>query len=198
MAEIKEGYDRVTAILDFFHEPGLVDWMLKVGKTEAKAQSKLATNCGTLVDKWVKAFVKGEKLPKLTSKESENAVEGFKMFYEDYNKPVLMVAERLYDEDRKLTGEPDLYMNGMILDIKCSRQIRPKYWLQTAQYRRMFYKDSGKTAILRLDKNLADYQLEINEDCSLEQSIFDGLLSAYRYYTFNDKDIEECQQNTSF
>src|SRR3990167_10637818 len=111
---------RVTDVLEFFSEPGLVDWKLSAGKAEAKRIGKQAMNVGSNVDEYVKAFINKEKLPKLKTKEAESCVAGFNRWYEDYGKPNLIVGQRIFDIENDLTGEPDIYWNETVIDIKCA------------------------------------------------------------------------------
>jgi len=181
---------RVTQVLDYFAEPGLIDWKVRVGAREAKKASIKAMGIGSNVDEWVKADVVGAKLPKLKTIEAKNCVDAYKRWKEDY-KPELVVAVRLYDHKLGLTGEPDLYWGDLVIDIKCSREIQQKYWLQMAMYQYM--KGGKRTAVLRLDKNLAEYEYVERDECWCEQQVFLGMLGAYKY--FNPPMEEEREAN---
>jgi hypothetical protein len=174
-----EGYTRVTEILDYFAEPGLVKWMVEKG-IDAKKIGKQAMKVGSEVDSAVKEFVFSGVYGKVKTVEATSCLDGFKRWYDDY-KPALIVGERLFDDLHHLTGEPDIYWGGIIIDVKCAREIRPKYHLQTAAYSMM---DGRKqTAILRLHKQLADYEfVQRNmEEVKSDTIAFMGLLTAYNH-----------------
>ena len=175
-----EGFIRISTILDYFTERQLVEWMIKHGK-DSKRMSKQATKVGTEVDQAIKQFVAFGTYGKVKTVEANSCLEGFKRWYEDYN-PVLTIGKRLFSDDLKLTGEPDLYWNSRILDIKCASAIRPKYHLQTAAYAMMDGKDA--TGILRLHKQLEDYEYIERNDVEVDddKETFLYMLRVFRYF----------------
>lgn len=179
-AEILPGYIRVTDVLGYFTEPGLVDWMIKKG-ADHKKLAKQAMKVGTEVDNAIKLFVSTGSYGKVKTVEAGSCLEGFKRWYEDY-KPNLTVGERLYDDHLKITGEPDLYMGDAIIDIKCASSVRPKYHLQTAAYCKMAQKP--RTAILRLHKHLDDYEFveRTVDEVESDYDCFYSLLEVYKYF----------------
>jgi hypothetical protein len=180
--ELYEGYDRVSAILDTYQAPDLIDWKIRTGKKEARRISTIATRIGSNVDEYIKAEILGAKLPKLKSTEAENCVKAWKKWKEDYGIKVkdLAVGKRLFDEEIRICGEPDILMNDEVLDIKCSSAIRQNYWIQTQVYADML--GFRSRSILRLDKNLGCYSYEKKEICDEDREVFKALTIVYRYF----------------
>ena len=154
-----EGFVRVSTVLDYFAEPGLVDWMVKKG-ADAKKLAKHAMKIGTAVDQAIKEFVLTGVYGKLKTIEAISGLDGFKRWHDDY-KPSLSVGKRLFSDSHHLTGEPDLYWGDRIIDIKVAREIRGKYHLQTGAYALMDSKNA--TGILRLHKQLGDYEYVVRD-----------------------------------
>ena len=181
-SETFEGYIRVTEVLSYFAEPGLVDWMIKKGPG-AKKIGKQAIKVGTEVDEAVKLFVATGKYGKVKTIEATSCLDGFKRWYDDY-KPVLTVGERLFSEELKLTGEPDIYWYDEVIDIKCASSIRPKYYFQVAAYKIM-NPAIVFTSILRLHKHLEDYEYKKRNELEVAKDGqgFIGLLIAYNQLT---------------
>lgn len=181
-----DNYLRVTEVLDYFPEPGLLEWKLRVGTKEAKRISTLAMKLGTEVDTYIKADICGLKLPKLKSDEAKNCVKAWNKWKDDYLPMDMRVATRLFNDTLMVTGEPDFYLGNRVIDIKCASEIRPKYWLQTAMYKWLEQDfDAPRTGILRLDKNLAEYEYVTEDDRQViftQQNVMEGLIRAYRYF----------------
>jgi len=182
--ETYEGYERVSAILDVYQDPELIDWKIRVGKKESKRISKVATDIGTNVDEYIKAEIQGLKLPKLKTQEAENCVRAWRKWVEDYriNFNALQCGERLFNEETKVCGEPDILLvpSKEVLDIKCSSSIRQSYWLQTNWYAQQLGYEGR--SILRLDKNLGIYEYEARPVSDEESMIFKCLTVIYRYF----------------
>lgn len=186
-----EGYDRVSSILDVYQAPDLIDWKIRTGKKEARRISTIATKIGTNVDEYIKAEILGEKLPKLKSVEAENCVTAWKKWVEDYGIKVssLRVGTRIFDEENKVCGEPDILMPDEVLDIKCSSAIRPNYWIQTNWYAE--HLNFGYRSVLKLDKNLSTYEYERREVSQADTDVFNALTVVYRYFKQFAKGEEE-------
>jgi hypothetical protein len=182
--ETYEGYTRVSAILDTYQPPQLIDWKIKTGKREAKRISTIATKIGTNVDAWIRADISGTKYPKLNSVEAENCVRAWQKFKEDYKIDLkqLKVGERLFNIKTGVCGEPDIiwYSADTVFDIKCSSAIRPIYWLQTEWYARELR--CSKKAILRPDKNLGVYEYEVRNISDVDMEAFNALAVVHRYF----------------
>ena len=194
-SETYDGFDRVSAILDVYQDPGLVDWKIRVGKKESKRVSKVATDIGENVDSYIKAEIQGLKLPKLKTQEAENCVRAWEKWKEDYQFVLASfeIGERLFCEETKVTGEPDILIPSWkeVVDIKCSSSIRPTYWIQTEWYASQL--KYGSRAILRLDKNLGVYEYEKRDRSEEDSMIFKCLTVIYRYF----KPVKEVEDEPS-
>lgn len=182
--ELYEGFDRVSAILDTYKAPQLVEWYIKVGKKEARRISTIATKIGSNADAWIRSDISGNKYPKLNSPEAENCIKAYQKWKCDYNIDVtkLKAGERLFDNETKVCGEPDILNpnESMVIDIKCSSMIRQSYWVQCDWYAR--HLNYSKKAVLRLNKNLCVYEYEVRDISDKDKEVFDALTKVYRYY----------------
>lgn len=188
---------RVSEVLEYFQDPHLVEWKIKVGKKEARRLSTMALKIGSRVDDLIKG--RGH-MEKNESQEVRNCMEAYHRWRMDYDPMSLMFPERLYDEDRQITGEPDCLWvaKNTLIDFKTSARVSWKYWLQLSAYASMLELLPEKLAVLRLDKNLGEYQYLNNEEAGfdIQRGIeaFNGLLVAYRFrdsVTGRDKMEEE-------
>ena len=72
-------YERVTRILDYFSNPELVAWKVKVGQKEAGKVSRIALKCGKAVDEMIRA----SRIPKLKdSDEIKSCLKAWKSWKE--------------------------------------------------------------------------------------------------------------------
>lgn len=175
-----EGYTRLTEVLGYFKSEEYWEWVLKVGKKEAKRIGTTAQKIGTNVDEAIKATILEKPAVKLKTKEAENCFKAYERWIYESMPVDLEVGTRLFDEESKVTGEPDLFTFDTLIDVKCSNQIRPEYWLQTEWYARMLKKPFK--AILRLDKDLADYEFKkipLNEK---HWRSVQGLITTFEFY----------------
>ncbi len=191
--EVYDGYTRVSAILETYQPPELIDWKLKCGKKEAKRISTVATKIGTNVDAWIRADIEGKKYPKLNTIEAENCVKAYQNWKEDYqvSPKFLDSGTRLFNKETKICGEPDILdpLSSCVIDIKCSSAIRQTYWLQTEWYgRELGYK---KKAVLRLDKNLGIYEFELRDLSDLDKQVFDALVVVHNYFKPSQREDNE-------
>lgn len=193
--ETYEGFDRVSAILDTYQDPKLIAWKVLKGKKEANRISKEAMKIGTNVDEYIKAEIQGLKLPKLKTQEAKNCVKAWEKWKEDHGVDIdareLKFGYRLFNEETKVCGEPDLLfqLQGEVIDIKCSSSIRQAYWLQTNWYATEL--KFPMRSILRLDKNLAVYEYERRPISDEESMIFKCLTVIYRYFKPAKEEEEE-------
>lgn len=179
-------YDRITRILDYFPHPDLVDWKIDVGRREARRVSTAATNIGDNVDEYVKQKLLGGKLPKLKTQEAKNCLEAFESWVAAYS-PVLKVGETVFDDALMVAGTPDLIWNDTLIDIKCSREIKHSYWLQTEFYARCLgvqYK-----AVLRLDKNLAMFEYKKMKLSDDDWAACRAAITLHRFYNKTLRDV---------
>lgn len=175
------GYLRITQVLDWFKEPAYWDWVLRVGKKEARRVGTVARKIGSNVDEAVKAdILLTTPWPKLKSLEAENCYKAWKRWVAEYPFISVQVADRLFNDELMVTGEPDILLSDTVIDIKTSAAIRPAYWLQTEFYARQL--NLPYKAILRLDKNLGDYQYERRPVSDGDWEVCLSLIKAYRFF----------------
>jgi hypothetical protein len=175
---------RVTEVLDYFAEPKLVAWKVKLGLKEANKIGRHAMKVGSRVDELIKA----KALPKPKDlDEVKQCIKAWESFCKDYSISSFDIGKRLYWQEEDLIGEPDILIPSMLIDIKCSSAIRDKYWLQVCKYNQI--EQRKMVAILRLDSSLGYYEFKTNEDVGLDLaygiSVFDGLHHAYRFLNRN-------------
>lgn len=189
-------YDRITRILDYFPDPGIVEWKLKVGTEEAKRIGKEATGIGSRVDDLIKKDVEAGayKLKASECIEVRNCMEGWERFKIEHPEVKIVAVDKLVrSELLAVAGTLDVEGSDEVLDIKCSGRISWKYWIQVAMYNYMLPVSKPYLSILRLHKSLGYYEYQrISYDKKLVR-IFIGLLRAYRCAIggINDVDIAD-------
>lgn len=201
-----QGWVSVTEGLDYFQEPGLVDWKIKVGKKEAKRISTCAMKIGTRVHELVYQEWK-EMRYKLSSKDSvevKNCMQAWEQFKEDYQPIIQTMETELKDEENKVIGHRDMVITFpgtndiFTVDLKTSSGIKPKHWLQVAKYHHMDY-NCGGIGILRLDKNLGVYEWQTKFEDNEELNVFNSLITVYRFFnpTPMESNLGEANGNSS-
>ena len=187
---------RVTEVLDFFSPPWLVDWKLRVGKREANRISKEAMKIGSRVDE----LIKGKETPDQKDKpEVHSCFEAYFKWIDVYKPKLIEPCNRLYAtiDGIEVTGEPDLIVDGVLVDLKCSSKISLNYWVQVNMYQYLSgltnHISAGvltrmKLGILRLDKVTASYEYVVKDYDHNLVDLWRGLLKAYCYYKERDND----------
>jgi len=201
--EKESGWLSVTEVLDAFIPKGLLAWYLKTGAKEAKRLGTVAMKIGSRVDELIQADINGTKpkfYPKANEIEVANCMDAWHKFKQDYDPIIEACQIEVKSEEQKLVGHIDLIMDGRVVDIKCASSIKQNYWLQVAKYLDMKNMTElvDSTAILRLDKNLGTYQFMVDTQAKIDNKkcveVFDGLLTAYRFYNPPTEEKEEiCQ-----
>ena len=174
-------YDRITRVLDYFAPPDLVKWKLKVGTKEAKRIGTIAMKIGSHIDEAIRSSL-GGVVVKLKGADERNCFEAWRRWVDEYRASGLESAETVFDDELMMAGTPDLLWPSkkLVIDLKCSREIRPQYWLQTEFYGRLLGYE--RKAVLRLDKDLGVYEYE---ERALDDGVWEavkGAISLYRYY----------------
>ena len=200
---------RVTEVLSYFKEPWYIDWVHRVGRTEANKIAKAAMKVGTEVDKIIKDNSNGAYLPeKHKVKEVENCLDAYKKWFKVYLPKSIIPCTRLFAtiEGQEVTGEPDLMVDDVLVDIKCSSKISPSYWVQVNMYKFLSHiKDRpslqdtlardaiypGKVGILRLDKMTSSYEYVVQDYDPDKVSMWCGLMRAYVYFNKEKHDGDE-------
>ena len=191
---------RVTEVLDRFPEPAVVSWKVRVGAEKAKEISDEALDIGSIVDGLIQQHINGnykgcpygpEDYPEVHS--CMNAWNNFLTNHPWFIGKVVSIQDELKLDD--LVGHPDIILKDEICDIKCSKAIRKSYWMQTAQYAKM-YENQFKTgllenniakkiyriSILRLDKATGEYEYKSLEEpfITFWQSKFEARYQAFK------------------
>lgn len=152
---------RVTEVLGHFKEGWYTNWMMAVGKKQASVVKKIATDIGSRVDELIKIHPSDPQPEADEVIEIHNCVKAYKKWYADYSPKFVSGQNRITTNISgvDVTGEPDLLVDGIVVDIKCARKISPTYWIQIAMYTIMMGKGEGTNmAVLRLDKQTGSYE----------------------------------------
>lgn len=183
---------RVTEVLDYFKEPWYIDWVCRVGKAEAKKTGKMAMAIGSRVDELIKT---GAATSKKDSVEVNTAMQAFDKWKAVYQPKVITNGTRLYANigGVDVSGEPDIFVDGVLVDIKCATKISLKYWIQVNVYATLGADITlpTKVAILRLDKKTGGYEYQVGD---YDKSLFDvwcGMLRAMLYLKGEEDDGDE-------
>lgn len=175
---------RVTQILDYFKEPWYIDWVCRVGKAEANRTGKRAMKVGSRVDELIK--MNGKPVAK-DSDEVKLCYSAFEKWRAIYQPKEVVNGTRMNNviEGIAVTGEPDIFVDGVLVDIKCAGKISPKYWIQVNVYReltKLCRKDvPEKVAILRLDKKIGSYEYVVKDHDKSLVDVWVGMARAYMY-----------------
>ena len=200
---------RITEVLNYFTEPWMLDWYAKNGKAYCNRVSKAAMKVGTRVDEIIKKeCVESSHIATQYKKESDevrNALTAYRKWADVYKPKSITPCTRLYAtiNSHEITGEPDLMVDNVLVDIKCSWSISLKYWLQVNMYRHLepgpYGKDnSSKVAILRLDKKTGSYEYVVKDYDPKLVDVWCGLLNAYVYLKESENgrlDVQESGEN---
>lgn len=180
---------RVTEPLYYFSEPWLVDWKLMVGKAEANRISKSSMKIGSRVDELIKT---GEKPTKKDKPEVHSCMQAFDKWRSIYTPLSLEIGVRLFKsiEEVEVTGEPDIFVDDVLVDIKCATKISPSYWIQVNMYRKL-QGETGKVGILRLDKTTGSYEYVVKDYDPSLVNVWCGLMRAMVYFKGESNDGTE-------
>lgn len=173
-------HDRVTAVLDSWPPPELIDWKIRVGRKKAGLISRAAMRVGTRTDE----LVKSGKPPKRSEAiEVRNCLEAYARWREERTDVnIIAYDRRVYNRRIRVAGTLDIETEDSILDIKCSGRISPHYWLQVAMYNWLSGLNKPRLAILRLHKSLGIYEYKTRPYDIRYVRVFLGMLRAYRYF----------------
>lgn len=174
---------RVTEVLNFFKQEWYVKWVDKNGLAHCNRVGKAAMKVGSRVDELIKS---GSPYPtKKDGIEVNNCINAYIKWKKTYNfgSEDIVNGSRLYKviDGQEVTGEPDIYVQGILVDIKCSSKISPDYWLQVNTYV-MLRGITSKVGILRLDKETGSYEYVVKDYDPFCVNVWRGLMNAYVYY----------------
>lgn len=202
---------RVTHVLGYFKEPWYIDWMLRelsqafkdcpdIEKAKKFALSKIkkaaddGAEIGTNLDKAIKDDPFLTKFVKKMVPEEELCMLAYRKWLDVYKPKSIVPCTRLNAtiEGVEVTGEPDLMVDGVLVDIKCARKISLKYWVQVMVYSFLSYgahslKTVGcKVGILRLDKTTGSYEYVVKDYDPKLVDVWLGMMEAMVYLKGDD------------
>ena len=134
---------RVTQVLNYFKEQWFVDWFHDTGRREANRVSKEALKIGTRVDELIKA----NSTPTTKDKaEVHSCIAAYNKWKAVYQPKSVTPCNRLFGtvDNHQITGEPDIMVDDVLVDIKCSNKIALSYWLQVNMYEYLSYMTNPK------------------------------------------------------
>lgn len=178
----------ITTVLDYFKEPWYTDWVVRVGKREANRVSRNALLVGGRVDEVIKAYVNGGKIKSEKKLEVESCLQAFEKWEKVYQPASIKTCTRLFAkiEGIEVTGEPDLMIDNVLVDIKTSKRIDIKMWVQVNMYQYLSEMRSAyigltppKVGILRLDKTTASYEYVVKDYDPSLVNVWCGMLRAF-------------------
>lgn len=169
-------------MLDYFQEPGLISWRVKVGAKEAKRVSTVALKLGTAVHTFIET---GKKVAKSDSFEYQNCCTAFERFKLENKFEPIQYEKELINEEYGIMGHYDCHaiLNNYptTIDWKTSSKINLKYKIQVNTYTWLDNRQDH-SAIVRLDKNLGQYEL-LHEPYNPELvDVFLAMLKVYRAF----------------
>jgi hypothetical protein len=180
----KEGklYGRPSHILDYFAPPELVDWKARTGLTEAKRISRIALKHGSRIDE----LIRESKAPKKSdSIEVVNCFRAWSKWLSDYSPKFIVFPPTGYCEKRMVAGTPDIYWEDQqdLIDVKSSKSVHENYFFQLGFYASVSTSPIKRLAVLRLDKELGEYEYVTNEKVGMTvQDCIDGFNGLLAYY----------------
>ncbi len=152
---------RVTEPLNHYKEQWYIDWVHKVGRTEANKKSKEALKLGSLLDKIVKENLVPDKKATHDTVFAFEAFQKWKNIYEpDYIKPCSRI--NWVWNGIEISGEPDFEIPNTTVDLKGAVKISNHYKKQVNTYewgrRLVGLPPNENVAILRCDKKIGSYE----------------------------------------
>ncbi len=182
-------FERVSHIVDVYKPDKLIDWYVRVGKKEARRVSTVATKIGSRVHELIEKKLRGEKVrfKKADGVEVLAAFEAFERFESEYELETISMEEEVVDEELGVIGHYDWYgkVNGKItfIDWKTSSAIKDSYWVQLHAYAYLAGVTGSELRVVRLDKNLGDYETESMSYDPYYMEVFRALLLVHRHFS---------------
>lgn len=152
---------RVTEPLNHYKEQWYIDWIHKIGRTEANKKSKEAMRLGSLLDKIVKENLVPDKKASADTVFAYEAFEKWKKIYQpEYVRPCSRINWAW--NGIEITGEPDFEIPNTTVDLKGAYKISSHYKKQVNTYewgrRLVGLPPNENVAILRCDKAIGSYE----------------------------------------
>ena len=186
---------RVTEPLNYFAEPWKLDWYAKNGKAYCNKIGRAAMKIGSRVDELIKGQVSNQLLTldkKKDTIEVINCLKAWGKWQEVYQPKSIVPGTRLFAtiEGVEVTGEPDIFVDDVLVDIKCSAKISLAYWIQVNMYKFLSSEQSmygskvveGNVGILRLDKLTTSYEYVVKDYDARLVDVWIGMMRAMVYY----------------
>lgn len=186
MEEIKEGYLRVSSVLQPFSDYDKIP-----AETLANACAR-----GTKVHLYCENYAKGIWFPE-PDKEYKGYVDSFMAWHDKMVEKVLCIEERFYNDTYMITGRIDeiAILKGdskaSIIDYKTPAIANRSWALQMAGYRFIANGDIGlikrrifpqRRIALKLSKTGGRPKIVEYTDYLTDWSIYKGILNAVRFY----------------
>ena len=201
---------RVTEVINYFSEPWKLDWYAKNGKAYCNKVGKAAMKVGSRVDELIKEYPAAPFAETSDKAEVVNCVKAYNKWWEVYRTKSITHCTRLKAiiEGHEVTVEPDLMVDDVLVDLKCSSKISLQYWIQVNMYRylevrKQFpdtpfpadeYADAlrrSKVGILRLDKTTSSYEYVVKDYDVNCVNVWCGMMRAMVYYKGDSHDGDE-------
>lgn len=152
---------RVTEVLGHYKEQWYIDWVHRVGRTEANKKSKEALKLGSILDKIVKEGLEPAKKAKADTIFAYEAFQKWRRVYQPaYIKPCTRINWSY--NGIEITGEPDFEIPNTTVDLKGAVRISSHYKKQVNTYewgrRLVGLPPNENVAILRCSKELGSYE----------------------------------------
>lgn len=181
---------RVTEILGWFKEDWQIDFLLKHGKREAKRRMNSAAKIGTTVHEIIEKELCGKVSKKKLKHEEVTALKAFERFKKDYALSTISTEEEVRSDKWGVVGHYDwlgrVNQWKCLLDWKTSSVIGEKYWIQANVYNYMAGVPADYVGIVRLDKNIGDYEFQIREYDTNLVHLFGNMVAVFRHFNKPD------------
>jgi hypothetical protein len=145
---------------------------------------------GNAVHEAMAAHAKGLWTPPLRP-DWQPYVDSGRRWFDNTISEVLLVEERLIDEERKWCGKPDLIAiikgdtDPTLIDYKTAQAAEKIWALQAASYRRLAEVDRGiichRSISVRPDKNGKSAKIKEYTNYSRHLNIFIGMVNAWNF-----------------
>ena len=207
---------RVTEPLNYFKEPWYIEWLMRevsvafkdigdIEKAKKFALSKIkkasddGLDIGTRVDELIKTDTAPSQKDSIEVVTAWNAYGKWRAIYQPKS---IIIGTRQYAtiNGAEVTGEPDLFVDDVLVDVKCASKISQNYWVQVNMYRVLPHYPmapilhKSKVGILRLDKITGSYEYVVKDYDPNLVNVWLGLLRAYLYYKGVDSGGDELRE----
>jgi len=147
---------------------------------------------GTFVHNWVEAHIKGENPTMPVNEKLQSACLKFLEWEEKYNVKFLVSEQIIFSKKYRYTGKLDFIctIDGKLYlgDLKTSSGIYTEMFMQTAAYRYAREEEFPEEKyagqlIIRVDKNLGDFEFAVCRDENAYWKMMVGFISCLKLYT---------------